>query len=136
MNAQTGQISENVELENLDEDETDNFKKEWRQRSAQAGIHRHPHRSYHHRHQIDSHRPTSRSQLAIEHTSSSNRQHQKSSKHRPQVHHSDTIDLTQDTPNEEDVQEIEQSSLPVKRKASSSTVNDVNNQRKHRQNHF
>jgi hypothetical protein len=141
MNANTGQISENVELENLDEEETDDFKKEWRQRSAHAGLARRPHHSYHHHHQIDSSQPSSRSQLAIEHTSS-NRQPQKSSKHpnssshRPQFHHSDTIDLTEDTPVEEDIQEIEQVPLPVKRKASSSSSNDVNNQRKHRQNHF
>ncbi len=148
MNVETGQISENVELENLDEDETDDFKKEWRERSAHTGRLRHPHHPYHH--QINSTRsyhPSSGSQLAIEHRSSngsSNRQHQKSSKHvnnsshRPQFQHSDTIDLTEDTPVEDDVEEIEQLPLPVKRKASSSSSssNDVNIQRKHRQNRF
>ncbi|CAF0772527.1 unnamed protein product [Didymodactylos carnosus] len=34
LNAETGQISENVELENLDEEETEGFKNEWRQRSG------------------------------------------------------------------------------------------------------
>jgi hypothetical protein len=155
MNVETGQISENVELENLDEEETDNFKKEWRQRSNQAGLPRHPHHPYHnHHHPIVSnrlHHPSSGSQLAIEHgvsTGSSNRQHQKSSKHhnnsshRPKFHQSDTIDLTEDTPIEEDVEEIQQlplpQPLPVKRKAStsSSSSNDVNIQRKHRQNRF
>jgi len=126
MNVQTGQISENVELENLDENETDDFKKEWRQRSAHhAGLIRH---SYHPYHQNHLYQPSSRSQLAIEH-GSSNRQRQKSSK----IHHSDTIDLTKDTSTEDDIEEIEQLSLPVKRKASTSS-NNVNNQRKHRQN--
>jgi hypothetical protein len=153
MNVQTGQISENVELENLDEEETDNFKKEWRHRSAHAGLIRRPHHHYHH--QIGSnrlHHPASRSQqaqLAIEHgspTRLSNRQHQKPSKHfhnssqRPQLHHSDTIDLTEDTPVEDDVEEIEQlplsQALPVKRKASSSSSSDIDAHRKHRQNRF
>jgi hypothetical protein len=154
MNVGTGQISENVELENLDEDETDDFKKEWRQRSANAGLHRRSHHHYHH--QLGSNRhyhPSSRSQqqpqLAIEQGSStglSNRQHQKSSsKHmnntsqRSQVRHSDTIDLTEDTPIVE-VEEIEQlpspQSLSVKRKASSSSSSNVDIQRKHRQNRF
>jgi cell envelope opacity-associated protein A len=133
MNVETGQISENVELENLDEDETDDFKKEWRQRSTHASLIRHPHHPYHH--QINSNRfyqPSSGSQLAIEH-GSSNRQYPRSSKHvnnsshQPQFHHSDTIDLT------DDVEEIGQLPLPVKRKASS---NNVNIQRKHRQNRF
>ncbi len=137
MNVETGQISENVELENLDEDETDDFKKEWRQRSTQAGLVRHSHHPYHH--QINSnhfYQPSSRSQLAIEH-GSSNRQYPRSSKyvnnssHRPPFQYSDTIDLT------DDVEEIEQLPLPAKRKASSSSSsNDVNIQRKHRQNHF
>ncbi|CAF1309075.1 unnamed protein product [Rotaria sp. Silwood1] len=153
MNTQTGQLSENVELENLDEDETDDFKQEWRQRSLHAGVARHSHHPYHHpigsnRHYNSSSRPQSR-QLAIEHNSSaglSSRQHKKSSKnsnnssHRPQYHHSDTIDLTEDTPVEDDIQEIQQlplsQSLSVKRKPSSSSSNDMNNQRKHRQNHF
>lgn len=88
MDAATGQILENVELENLDEEETDEFKKEWRQRSAQAGImHHYPHHPYHP--QIFSNRfytPSSGSQstqLAIEHNASngsSSRQHKKSSK--------------------------------------------------------
>jgi hypothetical protein len=144
MNVQTGQISENVELENLDEDETDDFKKEWRQRSAHTGLLRRPPHPYHR--QLNSNRPyhsPSRSQLAIEH-GSSNRQHQRPTKnvnhssYRPQFHHSDTIDLTEDTPVEDDVEEIEQLPLPVKRKASSSSSssNDVNIQRKHRQNRF
>jgi hypothetical protein len=155
MNVETGQISENVELENLDEEETDNFKKEWRERSTRAGISRHPHHSFNHR-QLASNRlyhPSSGShqpQLAIEHNSStgssSNRHHQKSSRHmnhssqRPQFHHSDTIDLTNDSPIVEEVEEIEQlplpQVLPAKRKASSSSSNDVNIHRKHRQNRF
>ncbi len=135
MNVETGQISENVELENLDEDETDDFKKEWRQRSTHAGLIRHSHHPYHHHHhhQINSnrsHHPSSGSQLAIEHTSSP-RSHQRPTKnvHRPQYHRPDTIDLTEDTPVEDDIEEIEQLPLPVKRKASS---HDVQTQRKHR----
>lgn len=158
MNVGTGQISENVELENLDENETDDFNKEWRERSARAGLSRHPHHPYR-QHQLPSHRlyhPSPRSsqpQLAIEHSSStaasSNRHHhhQKSSRHvnnasqRPEYQHSDTIDLTEDSPIIEEVEEIEQlpssQTLPTKRKASTSS-NDVNNnhQRKHRQNRF
>lgn len=149
MNVETGQISENVELENLDEEETDSFKREWRERSTRAGIARHPHHSFNH-HQLTSNRlyhPSSRGshqpQLAIEHNPS-NRHHQKSSRHlnnssqRPQFHHSDTIDLTNDSPIIEEVDEVEQlplpQVLPVKRKASTSSSNDINNQRKHRQN--
>jgi len=76
MNVETGQISENIELENLDEEETDSFKKEWRERSGRAGISRRPHHSYNH-HQLPSNRlyhPSSggshQPQLAIEHNSS------------------------------------------------------------------
>ncbi|CAF0730946.1 unnamed protein product [Rotaria sp. Silwood1] len=153
MNVETGQISENVELENLDEDETDSFKREWRQRSTLTGLSRRPHHSYHHRQLASnhSHHPSSQSQLAIEHNSSnsslSNRYHQKSSsKHinnlsqRPQFHRSDTIDLTDDSPKIEEIEEIEQSPSPqvlsAKRKASSSYTNDTDIQRKHRQNRF
>lgn len=158
MNVETGQISENVELENLDEEETDSFKREWRERSGRTGISRRPHHSYNH-HPIASNRlyhPSSSNlqqpQLAIEHnsspvsSSSSNRHHQKASRHlnnssqRPPFHHSDTIDLTNDSPIIEEVEEIEQlplpQGLPVKRKASSSSSNDINTQRKHRQNRF
>jgi hypothetical protein len=111
MNVETGQISENVELENLDETETDDFKNEWRQRSTRAGLHRHSYHPYHR--QINSNR-SHRPQLAIEHASSRN------------VHRTpDTIDLTED-----DIEEIEQLPSPVKRQVSS---NDV---RKHRQNRF
>ena len=89
MNTATGQISENVELENLDEEQTDEFRREWHQRSAHAGInhHYHPHHPYHP--QIVSNRfytPSSRTPsapLAIEHSASnrsSSRQHKKSSK--------------------------------------------------------
>ncbi|UJR25285.1 hypothetical protein I4U23_006637 [Adineta vaga] len=153
MNAETGQISENVELENLDEEETDSFKQEWRERSARAGLSRHSHHPY--RHQIPSnrhhyHHPTSgshRPQLAIEHgpssTSVSNRYRQKPPKQthnfsqRPSYHHSDTIDLTNDSPIIEEVDDTEQLSLPrplsVKRKSSST---DLDNQRKYRQNRF
>ncbi|CAF0754115.1 unnamed protein product [Adineta steineri] len=157
MNVETGQISENVELENLDENETDGFKQEWRQRSTHAGIPRHPHHPYfNHHHQITSnrlHHPSSGSQpaqLAIEQgvpAEASNRSYQKSSaSYRPDYHHSDTIDLTEDTPVEDDIQEIQElpaaQSSSAKRKASSSSSsssslsNDVNNQRKHRQNRF
>jgi hypothetical protein len=161
MNVETGQISENVELENLDEDETDSFKREWRERSTRAGISRHPHHSYnhHHHHQLPSNRlyhPSSSShqpQLALEHnssngSSSSNRHHQKSSKHlnhpsqRTHFHHSDTIDLTNDSPIIQEVDELEQlrstQALPTKRKASSSSssTNGQDIQRKHRQNRF
>jgi hypothetical protein len=155
MNVETGQISENIELENLDEEETDSFKKEWRERSGRSGISRRPHHSYNH-HQLPSNRlyhPSSGShqpQLAIEHNSSigssSNRHHQKSSRHmnnssqRSHFHHLDTIDLTNDSPIVEEVEEIEQlplpQTLPTKRKASSSSSNDVDIQRKHRQNRF
>ena len=110
MNVQTGQISENVELENLDENEADDFKKEWRQRSARAGVHRHSYHPYHRPINFNrSHRPSSGPQLAIEYTSS-----------RPP----DTIDLTED-----DIEEIEQLPSPTKRQSSSS-----NAVRKHRQN--
>jgi len=151
MNIGTGQISENVELENLDEEETDDFKREWRERSARAGLSRRSHHPYHH--QLASnrlyHHPSSGShqpQLAIEHNSSTgSRYHQKPSKYinnssqRSHFHHSDTIDLTDDSPIIiQEVEEIEQlplpQHLPVKRKASSS--NDVNIQRKHRQSRF
>ncbi|CAF1023086.1 unnamed protein product [Rotaria sordida] len=154
MHVGTGQISENVELENLDEDETDNFKKEWRERSTLAGLSRRPQHSYHHRQLASNrlHHPSSQPQLAIEHNSSnnlsSNRYHQKSSSkninnlsQRPQYHRSDTIDLTDDSPKIEEIEEIEQSPLPqilpVKRKASSSSyTNDTDIQRKHRHNRF
>jgi hypothetical protein len=156
MNVSTGQISENVELENLDEEEADGFKREWRERSARAGLPRRPHHSYNHHHQLPSNRlyhPSSGShhpQLAIEHNSqiglSSNRYHQKPSRHmnnlsqRSQFHHSDTIDLTEDSPIVEEIEEIEQlplpQALPVKRKASSAAANDIDFQRKHRQNRF
>ncbi|CAF3449403.1 unnamed protein product [Rotaria socialis] len=156
MNTTTGQISENVELENLDEDETDDFKTEWRQRSAHGGVnHRHPHHPYYQ--QIGSNRsfnPSSRpqsAQLAIEHNSASglsSRQHKKSPKnfnnlsHRPQHHYSDTIDLTGDTRIENDVEEIRHlpspQSLSTKRKPSAAegASNYINGQRKHRQNRF
>ncbi|CAF3093617.1 unnamed protein product [Rotaria socialis] len=153
MNVETGQISENVELENLDEDETDSFKREWRQRSALAGLVRRPHHPYHHRQLAPNrlHYPSSgpvQPQLAIEQStangSASHRHNQKSSKYinnnstqRSQLHRSDTIDLTDDTPK---IEEIEQSPLPhvlpVKRKASSSSSNNDDVQRKHRQNRF
>ncbi|CAF1474190.1 unnamed protein product, partial [Adineta ricciae] len=147
MNVGTGQISENVELENLDEDETDNFKKEWRQKSAQAGFFRHSHHPYHSNaaHQITSHRlhqPSVSSQLAIEHGASArshNRQTQRPSKqYRAPLHQSDTIDLTEDTPVEDDIQEIHPSQ--IKRKASatfsSSPSVNMNNHHKHRQTRF
>jgi hypothetical protein len=154
MNVETGQISENVELENLDEEETDNFKNEWRQRSSHAGLHRRSRLHFHP--QLTSTRPyhdtstdIQQPQLAIEYDSSTgnntNRSHLKLAKHskssssqRRSSHQTDTIDLTDDTPNDEDVKEIEQ--LPstqvssVKRKASWPSSNDVNSQRKHRQN--
>ncbi|UJR23626.1 hypothetical protein I4U23_026612 [Adineta vaga] len=161
MNVETGQISENVELENLDEEETDSFKKEWRQRSNQSSGFRHSHHPYHLKppHQLTSHRlhqPSAAPQLAIEHggstgSSSRTQQQQKPSKHyyhssyRPAIlQQSDTIDLTEDTPVEDDIEEIQQLSSPkslsVKRKASSSSSSsssiDVNNQHKHRQHRF
>ncbi|CAM4755919.1 unnamed protein product [Rotaria magnacalcarata] len=148
MNTTTGQISENVELENLDEDEADNFKTEWRQRSAHGGVnYRHPHHPYYQ--QIGSNRsfnPSSRpqsAQLAIEHNSASglsSRQHKKSSKnfnnssHRPQHHYSNTIDLTGDTRIENDVEEIRHlpspQSLSTKRKPSAAegASNYINDQ--------
>lgn len=152
MNAATGQISENVELENLDEEEAEHFKKEWRERSAHAGLGRRTHHPYHHR-QLPSgrlHHPSSQQaqpQLAIEYNSSngqpSHRHNQRSSKYanhssqRSQSYQPDTIDLTGDTPR---IEEIEQSPIvqqpSVKRKASSSSSNDADVQRKHRQNRF
>ena len=170
MNVETGQISENVELENLDEEETDDFKREWRERSSRAGLSRHPHTSFntnHHRHpQLTSHRsyhPSSQptQQLALEHSSTSNRHQPKSSKHsnnnhhhhhyhhqppsqRPNIHRSDTIDLTRDSPiiQEVDDDDDDNEQSPViqinstKRKASSSNPNDLDINRKHRQNRF
>ena len=148
MNVQTGQISENVELENLDEDETDQFKHEWRERSARSGISRHPHHSFsHHQQALPSNRvyhPTHQPQLALEHQSKSgsNRHHQRSA--RPSSHRissssqpSDAIDLTHDSPI---IEEIDSESMPQiypgKRKASSSSSNGLDMQRKHRQNRF
>ena len=143
LNAATGQISENVELENLEEEQTDEFKREWRARSARADLVRRPHHPHHQpitssRHYqptFSSHPP----QLAIEHGAASNRHHQKSSRHtshpRPAFHYSDTIDLTHDSPI---VEEVEELPLPqpvaVKRKASSSSSAELDTQRKHRQN--
>jgi hypothetical protein len=154
MNVETGQISENVELENLDEEETDNFKREWRERSGRSGVSRHPHHLFnhhhhhrHHHHQLPSnrfHHPTSNShqpQLALEHNPS-NRHHQKPTKHvnhpsqRTHFNHSDTIDLTNDSPIVQEVEELEQSRSTSKRKASTSSSNGQDFQRKHRQNHF
>lgn len=143
MNAETGQISENIELENLEEEETDNFKREWRERSARVGISRHSHHPYHH--QITSNRHhRHQPQLALEHTSASNRYHQKPAKQirnssqRPLFHHSDTIDLTNDSPIIEEIDDTEQlplpRPLPVKRKTS--TTIESNSQRKYRQNRF
>ena len=108
MNVQTGQISENIELENLDEAETDDFKKEWRQRSARTGLVRHPPP------QINSNQlyPSfSRPQLAIEHHSS-RRKPSRTTRRSPQLQPSDTIDLTGD-----DTEEIEQLPTPGKRKS-------------------
>lgn len=151
MNVETGQISENVELENLDEEETDQFKQEWRARSARAGIPRYPphsfnHHHHHHHHQaLPSNRPyqpTQQPQLALEHrpSSGSNRHHQRSAKapsNRIPSHPSDTIDLTNDSPIIEEVESVSQSqTFPGKRKASSSSSNGVDTQRKHRQNRF
>ena len=150
MNVQTGQISENVELENLDEEETDDFKREWRERSSRAGVPRHPHHSFtHHQQALPSNRlyhPTHQPQLALEHHSAagSNRQqshhHQRSgrpSSHRMSSQPSDTIDLTHDSPI---IEEIDSPSMPQtypgKRKASSSSSNGLDMQRKHRQNRF
>lgn len=103
MNVQTGQISENIELENLDETETDDFKTEWRERSSRSGIHQPT--------QINSHLPQIhpfRPQLAIEHHSTRRRTPKPS-----QFHHSDTIDLTGD-----DTDDIPQASVSLKRKSS------------------
>ena len=100
MNVQTGQISENIELENLDETETDDFKKEWRERSSHRGIRQST--------QISSHLPfvyPFRPQLAIEHQSIRRRT--------PKPYHSDTIDLTGD-----DTDDIPQPSSSRKRKSS------------------
>jgi hypothetical protein len=62
------------------------------------------------------------------------------SSQRSHFHPSDTIDLTNDSPIVEEVEEIEQlplpQTLPTKRKASSSSSNDIDIQRKHRQNRF
>ena len=131
MNVSTGQISENVELENLDEEETDSFKREWRQRSGRAGIPRRAHRHY--RPELTSnrhHRPIITEEvtdgpLAIE--------------YQPRQQQSDTIDLTtEETTNDDDVKEIEQTqtsrTTSMKRKASSLTSNDSTQQRKHRHN--
>ena len=158
MNVETGQISENVELENLDEEQTDEFKREWRQRSVRAGIPRHSHHPYHHQITSSRHHPASGShqpQLALEHSSSSapNRHHKipgrqlHHSSQRPTLHHSDTIDLTRDSPIIEEVDDDvdddnddEQLSLPqplpVKRKASSSSSSGTDMHRKHRQKRF
>lgn len=131
MNVSTGQISENVELENLDEEETDNFKREWRERSARAGVPRRAHRHY--RPELTSnrhHRPIITEEatdgpLAIE--------------YQPRQQQSDTIDLTtEETTNDDDVKEIEQSqtsrTTSMKRKASCLTSKDSTQQRKHRHN--
>lgn len=162
MNVETGQISENVELENLDEDETDEFKREWRERSARAGISRHQHSSINNQHRQltsqRSHHPSShQTPLAIEHSSASNRHQPKSSKHsnhhqhqhqhqqpsqRANFHRSDTIDLTRDSPIIEEVVDDDDERSPApqtmstKRKASSSNSNDLDTHRKHRQNRF
>ena len=152
MNVETGQMSENLELENLDEDETDDFKREWRQRSGHAGLQRHPNHHHHHFHrQLASnrlhHAAPQQPQLAIEHTPSTGTPNRHPSKSVKRVHnappqatiqHSDTIDLTEDTPHDDEVKEIEQLPLPepvsVKRKASHSSEADT--PRKHRQNRF
>ena len=151
MNVETGQMSENLELENLDEDETDDFKREWRQRSGHAGLQRHPnHHHHHHFHRQLApsrlhHAAPQQPQLAIEHTPSTGTPNRHPSKSAKRVHtasqqatiqHSDTIDLTEDTPHDDEVKEIEQLPLPepvsVKRKASHPSETDT--PRKHRQN--
>ncbi|CAF1137531.1 unnamed protein product [Adineta ricciae] len=154
MNVETGQISENVELENLDEEQTDEFKREWRQRSVRAGIPRHSHHPYHHQITSNRHHPASGShqpQLALEYSSSSglNRHHKRPvrqmqhSSQRPTLHHSDTIDLTRDSPIIEEVDDDDNDEqlplpqpLPVKRKASSSSSTSTDMHRKHRQKRF
>lgn len=150
MNVETGQVSENVELENLDEEETDEFKREWRERSTRAGVPRYPHHSFshhhHHHHQAlpstHTYHPTHQPQLALEHRPStgSNRHHQRSGKvssHRIPSRPSDTIDLTNDSPTIEEVEPVSQpQTFPGKRKASSSSSNGLDTQRKHRQNRF
>ena len=151
MNGRTGEISENVELENLDDDDTDNFKNEWRQRSSQMGFLRHPQQHFSH-HSIPSHRLQHRSTgsqlappLALEYHPSAksfNRSHEKPAKygtslsHRPHFRPAHTIDLTGETPSDKDIEEINTLSSSAKRKAPSASSNDVRTQRKHRQNRF
>jgi len=109
MNATTGQISENVELENLDEDETEKFHQEWRQRSNPLNSHlhfQHHHQHHHpqlHRLQHHPHRSAHRSNesqnaaapLAIEHKSNRSTQNN----HRvPPLAQPEIIDLTDDFP--------------------------------------
>lgn len=147
MDTKTGQISENVELENLHEEEADDFKNEWRQRLAQTSTIRDPHYP-HHRHQTASNRLQNNasrfesSPVALEHDSSSrsSKQQNKSSSrnynntsHRPQYRYSDTIDLTNDTPVDDDIQEIQQlpsrQSSSTKPKPSTKLANDAHIQR-------
>lgn len=56
MNAETGQISENVELENLEEEDTDEFQREWEQRTKCFTRNRHS-------------QPTSQHQLSLQNSS-------------------------------------------------------------------
>lgn len=150
MNTQTGQVSENIELENLDETETDQFKREWREKSARAGL---PQRRSHYRPQaalpsnrfeeVTSHQH--RGPLAIEYTGSQRNISEPvdSKNQRTLPRHSDTLDLTEDSTDDDhdDVQEIEaypeeqtvkSKSSSTKRKASWSSSNEGPNQRKHR----
>lgn len=133
MNVETGQISENIELENLDEEETDSFKREWRERSNRTGLQRRAHRHFplavtSDRHHRPARTEPARAPLAIEYEP----------RQRPERQRTDTIDLTEETTNDDDVKEIEQ--LPpsqptsMKRKASWSASNETTHQRKHRHN--
>ena len=149
MNGRTGEISENVELENLDDDETDHFKNEWRQRSSQMGFLRHPEQHFAHP-PMPSHRLQHRStgshpapSLALEHHPSAksfHRSHEKPSKYEPSLSHrshfrpAHTIDLTEDAPSNKDIEEINMLSSSAKRKAPSASSKDVRTQRRHRQN--
>lgn len=144
MNAQTGQISENVELENLDEEDAEQFNAEWRQRSADTGVFRYPQSRFHPSNGSHQQLPQSaHAPLAIEQRPTSSRSahppSQRSHHHHHHPRHSDTIDLTNETRYRSEMRVNGQlpPPPPLKRKASASSSNDIpTEQRRHRQHRF
>ncbi|CAF0743402.1 unnamed protein product [Didymodactylos carnosus] len=128
LNAETGQISENVELENLDEEETEDFKNEWKQRSGRS---RQSNMAM-----INHRQPPPLLAIADVPSTSRNRKNQQRKQTLPtptpsEIHRSDTIDLTDIPDSPSPNNNNDNNRLHQKRKASH-YPQQVEQDRKHR----